>query len=166
MNMLQRLLHHLATPSFIARSTFSPATLAEIESLIAMGEKTHCAEIRVIIETALSFSDVLEKKMPRTRALELFGLYKIWNTEQNTGILIYINLADRKVEIVTDRGINAKIPSGRWQIICSGMTQQFREKHFHEGIVTALNEINRILQTYCPSKNKRNNTLPDSPVIL
>lgn len=166
MNTFQRLLHHLATPSFVARRAFPSATLTEIENIIATGEKTHRAEIRVIIETALSFSEIVEKKLSRTRALELFGLYKIWNTEENTGILIYINLADRKVEIVTDRGINEKIPPVKWQTICTRMAQQFREKHFHDGIATALKEINGMLQTHFPCENKRTNVLPDSPIIL
>ena len=150
----------------MARRAFSSTTLAKIEDLIATGEKTHRAEIRVIIETGLSFSEILKKKMPRTRALELFGLYKIWDTEENTGILIYINLADRKVEIVTDRGINEKIPSATWQTICTGMTRKFREKQFQDGIADALKEMNRILQADFPCKHSRTNALPDSPVIL
>ena len=104
--------------------------------------------------------------MPRTRALELFGLYKIWDTEENTGILIYINLADHKVEIVTDRGIHDKIPSAKWQTICTEMTRQFREKRFHDGIIAALKEINGILQIHFPRQSDRINALPDSPVIL
>ena len=166
MNRLKRLWYHLTTTSLAARRAFTTATLAKIETIISRGEERHCAEIRVIIETALSFSEIMNGKIPRTRALELFDRYQIRDTRENTGILLYINLSDRKIEIVTDKGIDKQITSETWQTLCRNMSQNFREKQFHRGICHALDKMNAILEIHFPRKNPRTNILPDSPVIL
>ena len=163
MNRLKRLWYHLTTTSLAARRAFTTATLAKIETIISRGEERHCAEIKVIIETALSFSEIMNGK---TRALELFDRYQIRDTRENTGILLYINLSDRKIEIVTDKGIDKQITSETWQTLCRNMSQNFREKQFHRGICHALDKMNAILEIHFPRKNPRTNILPDSPVIL
>lgn len=166
MNTIQRLLRHLTFPSFHARRLFPDDTLQEIETTIATGEKQHGAEIRVIIEKALSIPDILNRKTPRTRALELFGHHRIWETEENNGILVYINLADHKVEIVTDRGISEKIGSEQWKTVCEAMTRHFVDKHYREGVIEALNRMNALLKVNFPPDSGRINALPDSPLLL
>lgn len=166
MNIRQRLWHHLTTTSLSTRRAFPAQTLTEIETLISRGEERHQAEIRVIIETALSFSEIMKGKTSRTRALELFDGYHIRNARENRGILLYINLSDRKIEIVTGQGINERIVQETWQTLCRKMSLKFREKQFHTGICNALNEMNDILENHFLRKSLRVNMLPDSPIIL
>lgn len=162
----QKLWRHLTMTSHAARRAFPPETLTEVETIIAGGEERHRAEIRVIIETTFSFFDLLKGKTSRTRALELFERYKIRHTKENTGILVYINMADRKIEILTDTGIDKQINAVTWQAICKEMANQFREKHFRNGICQALDEMNRLLALHFPRQSARENALPDTPVIL
>ena len=129
-------------------------------------EGYYCPTTKEAIEKALSFSEIMNWKTPRTRALELFDRYQIRDTRENTGILLYINLSDRKIEIVTDKGIDKQITSETWQTLCRNMSQNFREKQFHRGICHALDKMNAILEIHFPRKNPRTNILPDSPVIL
>lgn len=166
MNGLQKLWRHLTMTSYEAQHAFPPETLTEVETLITMGEERHRAEIRVIIEKAFPFFAILKGKTSRTRALELFERYKIHHTEENTGILVYINMADRKIEILTDSGIDKQINAETWQTICKEMANQFREKHFHNGICQALEKMNRLLEVHFPRHGTRKNALPDTPVIL
>lgn len=166
MNKFQKLWRHLTMTSLEAQRAFPPETLTEVETIITDGEERHRAEIRVIIEKAFSFFAILKGETSRTRALELFEHYKIHHTEDNTGILVYINMADRKIEILTDTGIDKQINAEAWQTICNEMANQFRKKHFHNGICHALDEMNRLLVMHFPRHGPRENALPDMPVIL
>jgi len=164
--MIRRFFRHLFTTRAATRRAFPDASLDAIESGIAEGEKTHRAEIRVIIETAISIEAVLSRMTPRERALELFGRYGIWDTEENCGILIYINLADRQVEIVADRGISTKINPDEWNHICKIMTAGFSQGRFHESTLEALSALNQLLAQQVPSTGPHENQLPDHPIRL
>lgn len=164
--MLNRLFKHLFTTQAARRRAFPDDSLKVIENHISAGEKTHRAEVRIIIESALSANAILAKKTPRDRALELFSRYGIWDTEENCGVLVYINLADRQVEILADRGIASKVTSTEWEAICRMMTGGFAQGHFHDSTLVALDAVNTLLARHFPLIAPRENQLPDSPVLL
>jgi uncharacterized membrane protein len=166
MQKLSRLLRHLATTSAAGRRIFPAHTLKAIQTAIAQGEAQHRAEIRVIIEPALPLRDVLTGAFSRERAQELFTHYRIWDTEENCGILIYINLADRKVEIIADRNVARTLTQADWQSVCHTMTQGFARGDFHDSAITALDQLNTLLKTHFPANGASLNELPNRPLML
>ncbi len=93
---------------------------------------------------------MLRKLTPRERALEVFGLLRVWDTEENAGVLIYLLLADRDVEIVADRGIHAHVDTAAWQAICTRMEAAFRDGRYAEGVVDGVAEISALLAQHFP----------------
>jgi uncharacterized membrane protein len=142
MNTFIRLIRHLLTTSASGRRAFPTATLQVIEQRIAEGESQHRAEIR------------------------LFAQYGIWDTEENCGMLVYINMADHKIEIVTDRGIGKKVAAEVWQAICNDMTQGFKQDAYLDSTLAALGKINALLQQHFPATGSRINQLPNRPLML
>lgn len=166
MKKLSRLFRHLLTTAASGRHAFPPSTLKAIQHTIATGETQHRAEVRLIIEAALPLHAILNRLSSRERARALFSHYRIWDTEENCGVLVYINLADRKVEIVADRGIGRLIALQDWQAICQTMTQGFAHKVFHDSTLTALEQLNTLLHVHFPEDGMRANQLSDRPVVL
>lgn len=166
MNRFSRLCKHLFTTDGAGRRIFPAATLAEIEKAIAAGEQTHRAEIGCIIEPSLSMDEVWSGMSARQRAIELFSLHRIWDTEENCGVLVYINLADHKVEIIADRSIERLVQKERWHAICHTMTHAFARGHYHDGVLAALEQINGLLAEHFPATGERPNQLSNRPVIL
>ena len=166
MHILTRLKRHLLTTSGTGRRAFPPATLKAIEATIAAGEVLHRAEVCLIIESSLTLAEVLQHVSARDRARQLFALHHIWDTEENCGVLVYVNLADRKVEIVTDRGVGRQVDSSDWQAICHAMTHGFARDEFHHSVITALQKINTLLQKHYPAQGASSNQLDNRPVLL
>jgi uncharacterized membrane protein len=140
--------------------------LDAITQAIAAGEQTHRGEVCVIVEKSLPFAAIREAMSPRQRALALFADHAIWDTDERCGVLIYINLADRKVEIVADRGIARRIDSTVWETICATMTAGFAQDRYREATLTALDAINGLLAKHFPANGPRSNELPDRPITL
>lgn len=166
MNTFKRLVRHLATTSASGRRAFPNATLQAIEHAIADSERRHRAEVRLIVESSLTLREILRHTTSRQRALALFAQYGIWDTEDNCGVLVYINLADRKVEIVTDRGIGKKVAHDQWQDICDAMTNGFKKGSYLQSTLDALGSINALLERHFPDDGSRLNQLPDRPLVL
>jgi len=148
------------------RRTFPDAALERIEHAIAAGERGHRGQICFAVEGALPPLRVLRHLTPRARALEVFGLLGVWDTEENAGVLVYLLLADRDVEIVADRGIDRKVPPGAWQAICARMETAFRDGRFVDGVIAGIGEIGALLAAHFPHSSDAPNELPDKPVIL
>ncbi len=166
MKTLPRMRRHLLTGKAAGRRAFPPATLAAIQATIAAGEARHRAEIRVIIETALPTAAVLRGMPARDRARELFSDYQIWDTEENCGVLVYINLADHKVEIVADRTVARLLEQDEWQALCRTMTAGFARGEYHASTLAALEQLNALLAERFPAAGARGNQLPDRPIVL
>jgi uncharacterized membrane protein len=162
-----RFFHHLATDHGNVRRAFPKASLARIEAAIAEGEQSHRGQVRFAVEPSLPLARVLRGVAPRERALEVFGNLRIWDTEENCGVLVYLLLADRDVEIVADRGIHAKVGAAAWEEICRGMEAAFRDRRYAEGVEAGIARINALLAEHFPrSAAAGANELPDRPVLL
>jgi uncharacterized membrane protein len=163
---LKRALRHLLSTRNEAERAFPPATLTAIAEAITAGEQTHRGELRLVVEKSLPLSAVWEGVTNRQRAISLFADYGIWDTEDNCGVLLYINLADHKVDIVADRGINRKIDAATWQAICNAMTAGFAQGRFQEAVLEAVGKVNALLRLHFPANGTRPNELPDKPLML
>jgi uncharacterized membrane protein len=166
MKKLRRILRHLFTTTATGRRAFPPAALKSIQATIAKGEDLHRAEVRLVIEPSLSLADALDGMSSRQRARELFSNYRIWDTEENCGILVYINLADHKVEIIADRGIGRLISAAQWQAVCQTMTRDFARGAYQDSVIAALEQLNEMLHAQFPADGPRPNQLSNKPIIL
>lgn len=165
MNRL-RLFKHLVAPRWIVRMRFKPPLLAEIERRIGDLERVHPGELRFVVEHALELGDLLCGLTPRERALELFGLLRIWDTEHNSGILIYVLHAEHAVEIVADRGIARRVPQADWDALCQEMEKDFHAGRYGEGALAAVNGAATLLEKHFPVHAGGPNELPDQPLLL
>ncbi len=163
---LRRALRHLFTGASKGRQCFPPKTLEAIAATIAEGEKRHRAEVRLIVEPALGFDAALANVTNRERARALFAEYGVWDTEENCGVLIYVNLAAREVDIVADRNVGRLIADTEWQAICRKMTAGFAQGDFHASTLAALNQLADLLQRHFPADGSRPNQLSNEAVIL
>lgn len=165
---IDRFFHHLTTLSGQARKAFPSSTLKALQDAIAEGEVRHRAQVRLIIEPALGWSDLRRNMSSRARAHRLFSRYRIWDTEENSGVLVYINLADRKVEIVTDRAVGRALKRSDWEAACDIMTQGFRQGRFHDSALAGIRHLNDLLEQHFPQREGGGdgNELSDRPVML
>lgn len=166
MNKLTRFYRHLTTRSGTGRLLFPESTLQAIEDEIAAGERRHRAEVHMVIEPSLPLPDVWNGTTARQRARDLFSEYRIWDTEENCGVLVYVNIADHQVEIVADRGIGRTIPVAEWKGVCDTMTRGFANREYRDGAIEALRELNALLEKYFPDTGRGENQLPNRPIIL
>ena len=166
MTNFKRLWRHLTTGQASGRRAFPREVLAEIQNTIAEGEQLHRAEVRFIIEPAMPLDEVLENIHPRARARTLFSDYRLWDTEENCGVLIYLNLADHQVEIVADRGIGHLVQPAEWQAVCDTLTKGLRHSAFRDSTIAALRQLNDLLHQKLPATGDRVNQLSDKPIIL
>lgn len=166
MKKLSRLMRHVFTTARDGRRAFPPATLKAIEDIITEGETRHRAEVKMIVEPSLTAQAVLADVSSRDRARELFAHYRVWDTEENCGVLVYVNLADHKVEIVADRGVGRAIDANKWASICRTMTSGFAHGAYQDSTLAALRELNALLQAHYPDDGSSHNQLPNRPVML
>ncbi|MBL6748919.1 MAG: TPM domain-containing protein [Nevskia sp.] len=163
---LSRILRHLLTTHWRVRRAFPPATLDAIEQAIKSSEAAHVGQIRFAVEGALHALPLFKGQMPRERAIEVFSLLRIWDTEYNNGVLIYLLLADHAVEIVADRGIHAKVNAEAWTAVCRDMEAAFGAGRYESGVVNGIKAVTRHLVEHFPTSAAGSNELPDRPVVL
>ncbi|HVP32815.1 MAG TPA: TPM domain-containing protein [Steroidobacteraceae bacterium] len=163
---LARLIRHLATTRFSTRRRFPPPVRAAIERAIKECEARHAGEIRFVIETAFDLPELWQDLAPRQRALQLFGQLGVWDTAHNNGVLVYVGLADRVVEIIADRGIAARVPQAEWAAVCRQMERHYREGRFDEGSIVGILGVGALLGRHFPGKAVGGQELPDRPVLL
>ena len=163
---LARFLKHLLLPHWWVRRVFTGGDLASIGEAIAACEKSHRGELRFVVEGPLPVSALWRGLSPRARAVELFAQHRVWDTEENSGILIYVQLVDRKVEILADRGIAARVPQAEWDAICRAMEASFRDSRWRQGAEQAVTRVGELLTRHFPAGANNPNELPDQPVVL
>jgi uncharacterized membrane protein len=153
--------HLFALPGAVRRA-FPPAAMTAIEDAIAASEKRHRGEIRFAVEPALDRP--LSGQSARERALEVFSLLRLWDTEERNGVLIYLLLADRDIEIVADRGV--KVAAAEWEAICRSMESALRRGEFPQAALDGIAAVSRLLEREFPPRGADRNELPDRPVTL
>lgn len=163
---IKRIFKHLSVGQTSMRRTFPRASLDKIEHSIAEVEKAHAGQIRFAVEAALELKPLLAGQTARERAVEVFSQLHIWDTEHNNGVLIYLLLADRDVEIVADRGVHAKLGHEVWEAICREMEAAFRQGKFEAGVIAGIRSVGRHLAHHYPHTGNKTNELPDVPVLL
>jgi uncharacterized membrane protein len=163
---IQRILKHLVTAERHVRQIFTPKRLEHIAHTIKASEMQHSGEIRFAVESALELKPLLRGQTPRQRAIEVFSDLHIWDTELNNGVLVYILLADHAIEIVADRGINAKVSSEYWDELCRGIQADFAQGQFEEGAKTCIQAVSQQLIAHFPHNGGGKNELPDTPVVV
>ena len=160
-----RLFRHMLWPDWWVLRAFPVSALRTIEQAIADSERTHQGELRFVVEAGLPLHGLLRDQSPRARAIELFAQLGVWDTEHNSGVLIYVQLLDRCVEIVADRGIDARVDDAFWSAVCRRMEVAFREGRFESGAVLALKEITMVLAENFPASGDNPDELPNAPLI-
>jgi len=162
---LRRLFKHLITPDWLAQRRFPAAARAEIAAAVADSERRHRGEICIVIEGPLPLSLLWQDVSPRQRALEHFALRRVWDTEENSGVLIYVQLIDRCVEIVADRGIAKRVPQTAWDEMCRDLEAALRAGRWKEGILATIGQATRLLAAHFPARQENPNELPDMPWV-
>jgi uncharacterized membrane protein len=159
--------HVLRSPRAVDR-VLPAAALESIERAIAQGEIAHRGEIRFAVEAALPWSYLKRDAAVRERAEMLFAKLHVWDTEERNGVLLYVELADRGIEIVADRGIAARVPAEQWQAICLDLVRRFEAGEFDSGVVAAIERIGDLLAQHFPARDGGSNAdeLPNRPVVL
>jgi len=161
-----RLFRHVLSDHWSVRYAFPPRAMKAIEAAIEAQERRHEGEIRFAVEPALPFSDFVRGVSPRARAIELFSRLRVWDTERNAGVLVYLLLADKRVEIVADRGIHARVGATAWEAICGAMQREFAAGRFETGVVAGVQAISDLLATHFPPRGENPDELPNRPVVL
>jgi uncharacterized membrane protein len=167
---MRRLLRHATALHWRTRMLFPRATLDAIQEAIARAERAHAGEIRFAVETALPPRRIIGEIDPRARALEVFSDLRVWDTQNNNGVLIYVLIADRSVEIVADRGLTARVASAEWEAVCRMMEEHFRAGRFKAGSIAGIDAVGGLLARHfpaaIPNQAAPRNELPDQPALL
>ena len=163
---IKRIGKHLIEHHWRARRIFTRSVLARIEQAIKAGEATHAGQVRFVVEGALDGAPLFRDQSARARALDVFAHLRIWDTEHNNGVLIYLLLADRKVEIIADRGIDARVGETGWQNICRDLEAELRRGQFEAGAIKGIEAVSRELAKHFPPQASHRNELPDAPVVM
>ncbi|WP_456622595.1 TPM domain-containing protein [Bradyrhizobium sp. P5_C12] len=163
---IKRIARHLVQHHWRAKQVFPPNVLDRIEQAIRQGETTHSGQVRFVVEGALDGAPLFRNQSARARALDVFSHLRIWDTAHNNGVLIYLLLADRDVEIVADRGIDAKVGGEGWERICRAMEVEFRFGRFEHGVISGIAAVSGELARHFPPQGPHANELPDAPVVM
>jgi uncharacterized membrane protein len=156
----------LLHPDWVSHRHFPSASLERIEHVITQSEARHHAEIFLAVETSLNLRSLLRGQTARERALEVFAQQRVWDTETNNGILIYLLLADRDVEIVADRGITKRLDAGVFDQLCHVMKAHFQDKAYETGVVQVISLIHEHLVKLDPPAGADVNELPNRPILI
>lgn len=163
----QRLIRHIGFAPWRVRQAFPRATLQAIANAIRAAEQQHGGEIRFAVEGAFDLPELWRGLTPRARAIEVFSHLHVWDTEHNDGVLIYLLLAERDVEIVADRGIHRLVDTGEWEQVCRSMEALLRQGHYQAAALQGVAEVSTLLARHAPLQaGEKRNELPDWPVVL
>ena len=154
--------HLLALPGAVARA-FPQGALQRIEKTVRESERLHDAEIRFAVEAALDPAQLWRGVSARERAIAVFSDLGVWDTERNNGVLLYLLLAERDVEIVADRGFNGKVSAAEWELVCRRMEATLREGRHADAIVQGIEGISQLVARHFPPRPGGRNEQPDAP---
>lgn len=161
-----RILKHLIFPRWRVRRVFPKAALKAIEAAVKDSEKSHTGELRFVVEGCLELPDLLRGVTARQRAARVFSRLGMGNTQHASGVLIYLQIADRQIEILADRGIDAKVGALTWQRICADMEEAFRCGRFEEGAIRGVQAVGKVLAEHFPPQGGNPDELSNDAVVL
>lgn len=167
LSRLARLWRHRWVDEAEVRRALPPDLLERLERRVGASERRHSGEIRICVEAGLPTSYLWRDARPRERAITLFGKLRVWDTEHNNGVLIYLLLAEHAIEIVADRGLNRHVSAGEWARIVAGMRDAFRAKQYEQGLSAAIDAVDAVLARHyqlVPTQANPNE-LPDEPLL-
>jgi len=168
---IKRLVKHRWLGPSSSHRAIAPDMLKRLQQQVAVSERRHSGEVRIYVEASLPLSYLWNKasmrQIVRQRALTLFGKLRVWDTAHNNGVLIYLLLAERAIEVVADRGIHERVDPKVWQAMVSGMSAAFKGGHFEQGLAQALEQVSAQLVRHFPlaAGDVNPNELPDAPVL-
>ena len=163
---IKRWFRHLFTPPWAWRRAFPQATLDAIEAAIRISETRHGGEIRFAIENSLQGILAWRGMSGRERAIEMFSNLRVWDTEHNSGVLVYLLLADHDIEIVADRGIAAQVDPAAWETVAQTMEAAFRQGDFERGALAGIEQVGALLAAHFPPSGHNPDELANRPVIV
>jgi len=168
MNKLLRILRHRWLDEGDARRALGEAAMRRVAERVAASEQRHSGEIRVCVEAGLPLSYLWRGAAARERAVALFGKLRVWDTEYNNGVLVYLLLAEHRIEIVADRGLSRRVPAAVWDSVVRAMATHFAQHRFEDGLNAAVDAVTQELSTHFPlARGEANpNELPDAPLAL
>jgi TPM domain len=164
--MLKRLLLNLFGGWFRLRRWFPADAMKRIRDEIAAGERLHAGEICFAVESRFSIWSVLAGLHPRLRAEQVFASMRVWDTQDNSGVLIYLHLAERHIDIIADRGIASRVPPETWRLICEKVVIAIRQQHPELAVIQAVDSIHAVLRQHFPADENNPREISDEPVIL
>ena len=167
LDRLRRIFRHRWLDESDTRRAIPPDLAQRLGQRVAASERRHSGEIRIYVEAGLPLSYLWRDATARERAIAMFGKLRVWDTEQNNGVLIYLLLAEHAIELVADRGLAQRVPNEEWRAIVARMGSAFREGRFEDGLTQALEEVSALLVQHFPATpgQANANELPDEPVL-
>lgn len=164
---ISRIWKHLWCDESDVRRVLPPDALDRLGARVKASERRHSGEIRLAVEAALPWSYLRRGAAARERALTLFGKLRVWDTEHNNGVLVYLMLAEHAIEIVDDRGLDRHVPDAQWQALVERMAAHFKAGRFEQGLAEAVDEIGALLERHFPLREGESsaNELPDAPHV-
>ena len=175
---IKTITRHLWLDADDTRSAIPPDMLKRLSQRVAASERRHSGEVRICVEAALPASyvwrlgsDTSIAALSRQRAVMMFGKLRVWDTEHNNGVLIYLLLAEHSIEIVADRGLTKHVSAAQWQEMVAHMSAAFKAGRYEEGLTEALGEISALLMQHfaiqgAPGGTLNPNELPDNPLLM
>lgn len=161
-----RLFKHLLAPPWLAARHFGPTLSADIGAAVVVAENNQRGELRFVVEGPIPFAYLWHGLSARQRADDLFAQLRVWDTEENSGVLIYVQLVDRCVEILADRGISAKVSQAEWDAICRSVEIAFKAGDYRAGALAAIRRAGELFAQYFPTEENNPNELADKPFLL
>ena len=167
LHTVKRILRHRWLDARDAHRAVPPEMVERLMRRVSASEARHSGEVRICVEAALPTSYLWKSLRARDRAITLFGKLRVWDTEHNNGVLIYLLLAERAIEIVADRGLNARVSADEWQAMARRMGAAFKEARYEDGLTQALAEVSAVLVQHFPLRagEQHRNELPNEPAI-
>ena len=162
----RRIVRHLSMTNWRVKAAFHPKALTTIRDAIQDSHKTHIGQVQFVVEGALHSAALIDGMTARERAIDVFSQLRVWDTEYNNGILIYLLLADRDVEIIADRGIHSRVRATDWEAICGLMEAHFRCGEFELGTLRGVEKITKLLRAHFPTYPPPDQELSASPVVM
>ena len=168
MARLTRLLKHRLWDEADARRALPAAALDRLQAQVVASEAAHSGEIRICVEAGLPLSYLWRNAPVRQRAIAMFGKLRVWDTENNNGVLIYLLLAEHRIEVVADRGLNARVAPVTWTAMVAQLGVALGSGAFEDGLSAAIQAADDMLVTHFPLAHgvKRLNELPDAVILL